>query len=281
MAEQEQAATELPGARLALARERLGLSVAQVAAKLRLDVRTVSALESGEYAKVGAAVFVRGFLRRYAELVGEPAPEIDALYIHQPDATVVPDLSKTNLHRLDPAAQGRALGVGPALIGAAALGVIAAVWWALRVGTAVHPATVEGQAEVLHLSVPASAPPATAPLPAPAGQAPAEGASVPAAGDAGTDALLASLPHKSVQLTFSGECWAEVYDARGWRLFFGFGHDGLTQELSGVPPFRLVLGNVAAVAVAVEGTPVELPEAAPGARLRVSLKGNGTVASVR
>ncbi|HKC16621.1 MAG TPA: RodZ domain-containing protein [Steroidobacteraceae bacterium] len=281
MVEQEQAATELPGARLVLARERLGLSVAQVAAKLRLDVRTVSALETGEYAKVGAAVFVRGFLRRYAELVGEPAPEIDALYTHQPDAAAVPDLSKTGLHRLDPAAQGRALGVGPASIAAAVLGVIAAVWWALRVGTTVHPAAEEGQAEVLHLSVPASALPATAPVAAPAGQVSAEGASAAAASDAGTDALLASLPHKSVQLTFSGECWAEVYDARGWRLFFGFGHAGLTQELSGVPPFRLVLGNVAAVAVAVEGTPVELPEAAPGARLRVSLKGNGTVASVR
>ena len=281
MVEQEQAATELPGARLVLARERLGLSVAQVAAKLRLDVRTVSALETGEYAKVGAAVFVRGFLRRYAELVGEPAPEIDALYTHQPDAAVVPDLAKTGLHRLDAAAQGRALGVGPASIAAAVLGVIAAVWWALRVGTAVHPATEEGQPEVLHLSVAASAPPATAPVPAPAGQAPAEGASAAAASDAATEALLAALPHKSVQLSFSGECWAEVYDARGWRLFFGFGHAGLTQELSGVPPFRLVLGNVAAVAVAVEGTPVELPEAAPGARLRVSLKGNGTVASVR
>jgi cytoskeleton protein RodZ len=278
--EQEQAATELPGARLVLARERLGLSVAQVAAKLRLDVRTVSALETGEYAKVGAAVFVRGFLRRYAELVGEAAPEIDALYTHQPDAAVVPDLSKTGLHRLDAAAQGRALGVGPALIAAAVLGVIAAIWWAMRVGTAASPATVEGQAEVLHLSVPASAPPATAP--ATAGPAPPVGATAPAAAsDAGADALLAALPHKSVQLTFSGECWAEVYDARGWRLFFGFGHAGSTQELSGVPPFRLVLGNVEAVAVAVEGTPVELPSAAPGARLRVSLKGNGTVASVR
>jgi cytoskeleton protein RodZ len=279
MVEQEQAATELPGARLALARERLGLSVAQVAAKLRLDVRTVAALETGEYAKVGAAVFVRGFLRRYAELVGEPAPEIDSLYTHQPDAAAVPDLAGTALHRLDAAAHRRALGVAPALITAAVLGVVAAVWWAMRVGTSAAPATVEGPAEVLHLSAPASALPATPA--APAGTVPAQGATAPGAGDAGTDALLASLPHKSVQLTFSGECWAEVYDARGWRLFFGFGHAGTTQELSGVPPFRLVLGNVEAVAVAVEGTPVELPAAAPGARLRVSLKGNGTVASVR
>jgi|SRR5712671_451473 len=279
MVEQRQAVIELPGARLVLARERLGMSVTQVAAKLRLDVRTVTALESGEYARVGAAVFVRGFLRRYAELVGEPAQEIDALYTHQPDAAAVPDLAKTGLKRLDSAAQGRALGVGPALIAVAVLGLIAAIWWALRVGSTANPSTVEGLAEVLHLSVPAGEPPATAP--ALAGQAPAVAASAPGASDAGADALLAALPHKSVQLSFSGECWAEVYDARGWRLFFGFGHAGTTQALSGVPPFRLVLGNVEAVAVAIEGTPVELPAAQPGARLRVSLKGNGTVAGVR
>src|SRR5258706_2795701 len=248
MVEQEQAATELPGARLVLARERLGLSVAQVAAKLRLDVRTVSALETGEYAKVGAAVFVRGFLRRYAELVGEPAPEIDALYTHQPDAAVVPDLAKTGLHRLDAAAQGRALGVGPASIAAAVLGVIAAVWWALRVGTAVHPATEEGQAEVLHLSVAASAPPATAPVPAPAGQAPAEGASAAAAGDAATEALLAALPPKTVQLSFSGECWAGVYDRRGRRLFFGVGDAGLMPACVSWSPRRPLLCSSSAYA---------------------------------
>ena len=274
MAGQEQAGSELPGARLALARERLSLSVTQVAAKLRLEARTVAALESGEYEQVGAAVFVRGFLRRYAELVGEPAAEIDALYTHQPAATQVPDLAKTGLSRLDAAAQRRTLGVGPALIAAAALGAIAAVWWALRIGSAAGPSKAEGQMEVLHPSAPAPAPPATVP-------APAAAAAAPGATEAGADALLAALPHKRVQLAFSGECWAEVYDARGWRLYFGFGHAGTTQELSGVPPFRLVLGNVEAVAVAIEGTPVELPAASPGARLRVSLKGDGVVASVR
>ncbi len=278
MAEQGQGASELPGARLALTRERLGLSVTQVAAKLHLDSSTVSALENGAYAEVGAPVFVRGFLRRYAELVGEPVVEIDALYAHQPAAAAVPDLAKTGLHRLDATAQRRSLGVVPALIAAAALGVVAAIWWAMRTGTPVNSTTVVGQAEVLHLSVaPAGTATATSP---PAIQAPVNAASAPGAGAAGTDSLLASLPHKRVQLSFGGECWAEVYDARGWRLFFGFGHAGTTQELSGVPPFRLVLGNVAAVAVALEGTPVELPAAAPGARLRVSLKGDGVVASV-
>ena len=65
------------------------------------------------------------------------------------------------------------------------------------------------------------------------------------------------------------------------RLYFGFGHTGSSQDLNGVPPFRLVLGNAEGVAVAIDDTPVALPPATPGARLRVSLKGNGAVASAQ
>jgi len=54
---------------------------------------------------------------------------------------------------------------------------------------------------VLHLSVPAGGPPATAP--ALAGPAAADAASAPGASAAGADALLAALPRKSVQLSFS------------------------------------------------------------------------------
>jgi len=62
-----------PGERLRLARERKGLGLEQVAESLRLETGTVQALERGDYARIGAAVFVRGFLRRYAELVGDAA----------------------------------------------------------------------------------------------------------------------------------------------------------------------------------------------------------------
>ncbi len=75
---------ETAGARLASARERLGLSLDQVADHLKLDRHTVVALEEGDHRAIGAAVFVRGFLRRYAALVGEPPAEIEALYARRP-----------------------------------------------------------------------------------------------------------------------------------------------------------------------------------------------------
>jgi cytoskeleton protein RodZ len=278
------ATAESPGARLAAARERLGMSTALVAGKLRVDPEVVSALETGAFARLGAAVFVRGFLRRYAELVGESPAEIEALYARQPDAATLPDLSQTSLHRLDAAARRRALGVVPAVIAVAVLGLVAAVWWAMRLGTGARSAVTDEQAQVLH--VPADTAPATAGTGAAAPQASVPPAAAGGTGAAGTgdnpaDALAAALPRKRLEIAFQGECWAEIYDARGQRLFFGFGHEGTRQELSGVPPFRLVLGNAGAVTLAFEGAPVALPAAAPGARLRLSLRSNGTVASAR
>lgn len=60
------------GARLRLAREAAGLDVAEVAAKMRVPVRVVRTLESGDWAGLGGTVFVRGKLRSYAGAVGLP-----------------------------------------------------------------------------------------------------------------------------------------------------------------------------------------------------------------
>ena len=59
------------GMRLSRARARLGLTVEEVADQLKLDPHTIVALEAGDHRAIGATVFVRGFLRRYAALVGE------------------------------------------------------------------------------------------------------------------------------------------------------------------------------------------------------------------
>ncbi len=64
------------GARLRGARERSGMNVAQAAEKLHCDRQLVEALEAGRFKDIGAPVFARGHLRRYAELVGEPIGEL-------------------------------------------------------------------------------------------------------------------------------------------------------------------------------------------------------------
>ncbi len=62
------------GATLAAARESRGMSVAEVAERLKLSPRQIEALEAEDWSSLPDPVFVRGFVRNYAKLVGV-APE--------------------------------------------------------------------------------------------------------------------------------------------------------------------------------------------------------------
>ena len=64
--------TESFGQRLASARERLGLSRADVASRLKLPVKLVGRLEGDDYEGLTQGVFLQGYLASYARLVGIP-----------------------------------------------------------------------------------------------------------------------------------------------------------------------------------------------------------------
>jgi cytoskeleton protein RodZ len=81
------------GARLRAGRERAGMTVLQAAEKLHLDSRMLEALEAERFESFGAPVFVRGHLRNYADLIGEPYAELQGLF----DAGIrgaTPDLTR-------------------------------------------------------------------------------------------------------------------------------------------------------------------------------------------
>ncbi|MEJ2649776.1 MAG: helix-turn-helix domain-containing protein, partial [Sedimentisphaerales bacterium] len=65
-----------PGNRLRQAREQSGLSRKEVATHLKLSQEKIEALERGEVDQLAAPVFVAGYLRAYAKLVGLPEEEI-------------------------------------------------------------------------------------------------------------------------------------------------------------------------------------------------------------
>jgi cytoskeleton protein RodZ len=57
------------GAMLREARERLNLSVAEVAAQIKFAPRQIEALESGDFKHLPEAAFLRGFVRSYAKIL--------------------------------------------------------------------------------------------------------------------------------------------------------------------------------------------------------------------
>lgn len=58
------------GQRLRTAREAAGLSIQDVASRLKMPVRVVESLEAEDWSRLGAPVFIRGQLRSYGRLLG-------------------------------------------------------------------------------------------------------------------------------------------------------------------------------------------------------------------
>ena len=75
------------------------------------------------------------------------------------------------------------------------------------------------------------------------------------------------LPQVHVELSFTGDCWAEVSDASGRRLFFDLGTAGRVVALSGDEPLRIVLGEYENVDITVDGQDYPIPASAVSGRL--------------
>ena len=92
------------GARLAAARKKCELDIGVVANELNLDANIIVAIENDDTAALPAAIFVKGYLRNYARLVGLPEDEMVSDYAAQtgepPPLTVVSVKSKTPFFQL-------------------------------------------------------------------------------------------------------------------------------------------------------------------------------------
>tara|TARA_R110000787_G_scaffold11050_6_gene37056 strand:- start:1287 stop:1718 length:432 start_codon:yes stop_codon:yes gene_type:complete len=70
----------LPGLQMRKARGDLAISLEEAAVSLGLSESSLRALESDDYEKLPALVYVRGYVRRYCTLLGiDPTPVLDNL----------------------------------------------------------------------------------------------------------------------------------------------------------------------------------------------------------
>lgn len=76
-----------------------------------------------------------------------------------------------------------------------------------------------------------------------------------------------------LRFRFQGESWMEVTDARGERLLFGLVSETDLTEVRGVPPFRIVVGDVDHVTLVHEGSEVPLAPHAMGRVARLTVGG--------
>lgn len=272
------------GARLSAARQARNLSVADVAVKLKLTPRQIEALEREDLEHLPSEVFVRGFVRNYARLVGiEPesliAP-VDAQAevsetITAPNAGL--NVGSSNLQRWL---------LYPLIALALFLVLVAALYHWLRQG---EDALIGMPAEVIEQVAPApsggapddvvNAPPAEAiaplaaavPAPAPALVEPVSPPSEPrvepvapvvnpatAVEPARTSAdANVRIGARSMRFEPTHDAWIQVVDAKGNR-FSKLVRAGSAESFSGEPPFRLVVGEAALVKLTYNGHSIDL-----------------------
>jgi cytoskeleton protein RodZ len=296
---QVEAFEPLPGDLLLAARKSRGLSQGKVAESLNLDKAQVCALEENRFEDLGAPVFARGHLRKYARLVDLDPAEVmrayDMIAIEQSGAAL--NASGGRLSNGDHPA-GRPVFL---LVAALGLAILAAVTWRLsREGVAPEPtSSADSVSEQRPDPVPAPAATGTA-IELPARSEPDAAAEV-SAEDAGpvigseavesaervrqadADSRAASVPDRTataasqpgaaspggtaqIAFVFKEDSWIEVYDADGRRLGYQTGRKGTRRSFVGVPPFTVSLGYAPGVDVLLDERPYDVPA--------VSMRGN-------
>ena len=248
------------GARLAAAREKERLSVGDMAARLRLHVKQVRAIESENLAQLPEAAYVRGFVRSYARSLGlDPGPLIDDLNSKLAPApeSVVDGITRARDYSPVRAAAheqaSRSLTLGLAVVALVVLGALG--WYATRQPRpapapvpppAVAPASSNAPATPTEVpgtdraSAPSESPPAAAIEPAPAPSLPLDE----------SGAVLV--------LTFSGSSWVEVTDASGKVVVSQTAGTGEAIQPAGRPPFSVVIGDASKATVKVRGEAFDL-----------------------
>ena len=279
---QVEAFEPLSGDLLVSARRARGLSTAKAAESLNLDESVVLALEENRFESLGAPVFARGHLRKYARLLAlDPDTVIrayDAIAREQSAASlsVTPTVEKSRR----PITGQRALWI---VLAVAVLASAIVLWRVLQNGDAptaeADPPTArvaeaepppvpadpntgsQGQASAPSGAA-ADSPRRPAAVAIPAEPAPQE---IPAADSPQSQAPQSSqavdAPGQLV-FSFDKDSWLDVRDGQGRRLAYEMGRRGTQRTITGQAPFQVFLGNWSGVTIAYGGETFSVPASA-------------------
>lgn len=212
-----------PGRTLQCARIAQGIPSTDIQRQLGLSANTLSALEEDDYRRLPAPVYVKGYIKNYAEIVQVRSAPLLKNYqaiLERQGLSVSEVVKATGDGRPTFAMLGSAL----ALLLATSL-VFGAI-------------LSEGLIPSDHSVVDELQPKATS--------SPSEQAEIEASDS----------PENQLSLVFSSESWVEVVDARDHILTVSLQRAGTQLILEGTPPFRVKVDNGPAVTMSYLGQPV-------------------------
>ena len=260
------------GQTLAMARQKAGISFAEIETRLKLNHTQITKLEQDDYQSLVPETFVKGYIKNYCNLLGIDANEVLALY-QKPQVPVQKRRMQSFSRRTEKEAHDNRLMLVSYIVLAIVLGSSAFWFWQTNnteqpfsgetseavtaPETAVAPqasdkaATVEPLAEPntteLDAAVDKVVSDTVAPAAAPAAEPQPNTTATAATGN-------------TVVMHFKQESWVEMFDATQERVAFGVKKAGYTMTVTGKAPFSVVLGKHQAVEVELDGVAITLPE---------------------
>jgi len=279
------------GLQLRTARETRGVSIDEVSSALKLSPRQVEALEANDWSRLPKTV-IRGFVRNYARFldldVASLMAALDGMTLPQgPELKVqigspvsmpkeggadrrdyvrffsglivlllailayylVPaETWRTTLDSIKEMVQTKKKVAEPAMESVKDVGTVSAVDVSPPTAVAVSDAPASPESST---RADPSSPGSTEPLP------------VPAPSSSAANALVFS---------FSQPSWVEVRDRSGQIVFSQLSQAGSRREVSGQPPFSLVVGNASHVTLQYKGNPVDLSKRSKDDVARLTLE---------
>lgn len=275
------------GERLRAAREERKITILEVAKELHLDETKVRALEKNDFDVLGAPVFAKGFLRKYAQLVGVSADDVVADYYDlERSAAAPPVIGAIRRPR-------REIAPVPWFAAVVIIIAVAFTYWFFAIRPDAGPvdravtqpvrdepvadrlvapgedaaeAPAASPVETIQDAVPGGVEPdeATEPEATPGADEAPEPQAVPDAAPADTADEPPAGDDVTLTVRFTGDCWTEITDANGERLFFELGRDGRVVDVTGEAPLSVLFGNADNVSLEVDG--VDFPIAAASRR---------------
>ena len=260
------------GLRLRTTREAQGLTLEEVASRMKVPVAVVKSLEEEDWSRLGAPVFVRGQLRSYSRVLGlVTSTTLAASGLAPIEPTKLEPRSYTpRMTRLFEQGARRLVYI---VLTAA---IVVPVWLATKphlTGRS-DPATVQSLDAPVQGAPVAGSAATQEPAAAPTEKAPVVASMTP---------TLAPRPaaNAALVLRFSGDSWVQVQAPDGRTLEKGLLPAGTTRSYSAGEVGRVTLGNASAVVVQQGDRPQDLTPFRRANVARFTVSSDGSLSPVR
>ena len=215
-------------------RQAKDLTIKDAARELRIDSLIIKKLENDEFESIGAPVFVKGYLRQYAEILGLTIDEVINLYEKDnPDQSYQPIVNEAE-------EQIRKYVLTPKLMVIAILAIlIILLGWAIFSNLPQNsplPARQDNQITIIEPNLVI--------------EEVVEEEVTELTNE--TDELEVIEPNLLIEkvaevrlkVNYNGACWTEIYDAYGNTLFYDLGNNDQDVIVSGVAPLDVLFGAI-------------------------------------